>query len=313
MHSEPEYFRIERLCQDNLGDLDRLYHAVYGEQRQPPDFSKKYATSWTGAEYLGYFAYDHENIPAAYYGVMPCLLTFNNQLLLAAQSGDTMTHPAHRGKGLFVRLGNMTIELCRQEKLRLLFGFPNQNSYSGAQKFGWAVTEHLDCFTIPVTTFPLPGLSKRLAFLSGLYTKYAAAILKNNAAPEQTIASSAIGENLGGIHRDTSWFQYKAYSDTTMVLLGKATVWLKLTDTFLVGDIETGTQDFAKTIRRLRRLAARLGHRRIFFHSSPGTPLHQLFTQFYKPVPSFPVMVIDLGANIPLHQLKFTSADLDIF
>lgn len=307
-------FRIERLSENNLSDMGRLYHAVYGQHRQLPDFPKKYATAWTGVSCIGYFAYDQQAQPIAYYGVIPCLIRYGDTLVLSAQSGDTMTHPSHRGKGLFVLLCNMTIQLCQREGIRLLFGFPNQNSYPGfTGKLGWTVTEQLDCFAIPVFTLPLAGLSKRLPFLSGLYAKYAAALLKNTLAPQQNIASSALGNDTGGLHRNLAWFQYKTYSYSPVLQLGKAKAWIKLTDTFVIGDIEPGGQDFHETIRRLKQLAARLGYRRLFFHSSPGTALHQLFARSYKPMASFPVIVKDLGANIPIHRLKFTSSDIDTF
>ena len=32
----------------------------------------------------------------------------------------------------------------------LIYGFPNQNSYHGAIKLGWQMTEMMECFKIPV-------------------------------------------------------------------------------------------------------------------------------------------------------------------
>ena len=155
MHAEAEKkaYRIERLSKDNLNDLDGLYQAVYGKTCLPGYFQKKYATSYTGAEYLGYFAYTARDLPSPIMGVMPCFLQYKHDILLGAQSfGDTMTHPEYRNRGLFVELCNLTIDLCRQTKVKLLFGFPNQNSYPGfVNKLGWTSTGRLECFCLPVS------------------------------------------------------------------------------------------------------------------------------------------------------------------
>jgi GNAT superfamily N-acetyltransferase len=310
MHSEP---LIERLSESNLDDMKRLYRAVYGPSQQVPDFRKKYATDWAGACYIAYLAYDPASQPIAYYGVLPCIIQYGEVSVLSAQSGDTMTHPDHRGKGLFALLSKKTFELCRQEGIRLLFGFPNQNSLPGTGKLGWSLTHRLNCFTIPVRTLSLPGLVRRFPFLSGLYAGYAGAILKKVLAPQRVMASSIPVESSGGIRRDAAWFDYKTYSHTPVIRLGTANIWVKSEDSFIIGDIEPGDQDLGETMRRLKRLAAILGHRRLFFHSSPGTPLHDWLARTYPSVTSFHALFIDLGAGIPLDQLKFTSSDFDTF
>src|ERR1700743_2931318 len=172
MHSDAagKEYRVVRLSESNLHDLDELDKTVYHTVRPPHFFHRKYATAYTGAQYLGYIAYDDRGTAIAYYGVMPCFLQYNGKTFLAAQSGDTMTHPAYRNRGLFVKLGVLTIELCRQEGIKLLFGFPNQNSYPGfINKLGWVTTGNLDCFCLPVAALPLASLASRSRLLGSLY------------------------------------------------------------------------------------------------------------------------------------------------
>src|SRR5450432_3736426 len=98
MHeSEIRGYRIERLNKYNLKDLDALYKKLYGHDPPGLFFQKKYDTAYTGAECLGYFAYNRQNVAIAYYGVLPCFIEYENKLFLSAQSGDTMTHPEYRG------------------------------------------------------------------------------------------------------------------------------------------------------------------------------------------------------------------------
>src|SRR3954451_14581346 len=136
--------KIERLDFSRLKDLEALHKAVYG--CLPPNnyFQKKYDTSYTGTSYIGYIAYNKEKFPIAYYGVMPCHIQYKNEIILSAQSGDTMTHPMYRYKGMFVELSRMTFELCKASGIKIVFGFPNQNSYHGAiHKLGWTMTEQM--------------------------------------------------------------------------------------------------------------------------------------------------------------------------
>src|ERR1700744_762988 len=115
-------YSIERLSKNNLGDLDKLHHAVYSKHHPADYFEKKYDTAYLGVEYLGYIAYNSQHTPIAYYGVIPCFIRYNNQLYMAAQSVDTMTHPKYRFKGLFVQLANLTYDLCQEEGINLIFG-----------------------------------------------------------------------------------------------------------------------------------------------------------------------------------------------
>jgi len=316
MHSEAENkdYRVGRLNKTNLGDLDELHKAVYGSARPADFFQKKYDTAYTGAEYLGYIAYNRQDTAIAYYGVMPCFVQYANKVILSAQSGDTMTHPQYRNRGLFVELCNRTIELCREEGVRFLFGFPNQNSYPGfVNRLGWLTTEEMECFCLPVSAIPWGSLSNRFPFLKGIYRFYTAAILKKYTLPRRGIAGSVMNTSFGGVYRDDAWFNYKTYNTTQVIRVGRAMAWISIAHALIIGDLELEGQDFDHTIRGLKKIAASLGLRQLFFHSSPGTPLHHLFATRYKRIPSFPVIFKDLEAGIPLDKIKFTFADIDTF
>src|SRR5882724_2506262 len=103
-NTENKEYRIARLDAGKLKDLENLYQAVYGHKPVKDYFLKKYNTAYTGAEYIGYIGYNLQDIPIAFYGVMPCLIEYNHEIILSAQSGDTMTDPRFRYKGLFVEL-----------------------------------------------------------------------------------------------------------------------------------------------------------------------------------------------------------------
>ena len=139
---ETKEYIVSRISRERLKDMESLHEAVYGTPAPENYFSKKYDTAYTGAEWLGYIAYNKENIAVAYYGVIPCFIQYDKKIILAAQSGDTMTHPGFRYKGMFVELSKITFALCKECGVQFVFGFPNQNSYHGAvNKLGWIQNE----------------------------------------------------------------------------------------------------------------------------------------------------------------------------
>src|SRR5579863_4993658 len=179
-------YTIERLSKKNLGELDKLHHAVYRKQHPPGYFIKKYDTAYTGAEYIGYIAYNSHKTPIAFYGVIPCFIRYKEQLYLAAQSADTMTHPQYRFKGLFVQLANITFDLAREQGIELIFGFPNQNSLHGfLVKLKWQLTEMMDCYIIPVGIIPAERIAKKLPVTRKLYQKYQRQVLKKYLVDEK--------------------------------------------------------------------------------------------------------------------------------
>ncbi len=307
-------YSIERLGKDNLADIATLYEAVYGRTAPAGLFIKKYDTAYTGREYLGFIAYSKDRVPVGYYGVIPCFLQYGDKKILSAQSADTMTHPQYRFKGLFVELSNITFNLCRSEGIKLVFGFPNQNSLHGAiNKLGWKMTETLDCFVIPVKTIPIGKITRRVSFIKPLYNKYQHWILQKYLAPGKNVANSLTGEGYCGVCRDADYLAYKTYHDTVVIKTADSLAWIKLNTALIIGDMQTSGNDFDKAMLDIKKLAAKLGMSQIQFHISPDTVLHSLFIQKYQRVPSFPVLFQDMDSGIPLDKIKFSFADIDIF
>ncbi|MFA6085042.1 GNAT family N-acetyltransferase [Mucilaginibacter sp.] len=307
-------YRIKRLNYDRLKDMAQLYEAVYGKPLAADYYARKYDTAYTKVMYTGFLAYNANDLPVAYYGVIPCFIRYDYEPVLAAQSADTMTHPGHRNKGLFVLLANLTYDLCRNKGIKLLFGFPNQNSLPGlANKLGWQVVGHLDRFTIPVTTVPLERMAANSSVLKGLYKAYIKQVLKKLVLPQQGIPNSVFNEEYNGVYRADDYLQYKTYNTTCTIKIGEATVWFKIQNGFIVGDINGFDNDFDKVIKTLTQLAKKLGLQKLQFQASPYTKLYALLKKRSEPIPAFPVLIKDLGLGTDLTNIEFTFADIDIF
>jgi len=311
MTDQDQSYHIERLTADNLPDVVRLHAIVYGQT--PHHFEKKYDTAYTGRQYVGFIAYNAGRIPVGYYGVIPCFLQNGESLVLSAQSADTMTHPGYRYKGLFVELSNKCFDLCREEGIRIIFGFPNQNSYHGAiNKLGWKMTETMDSFSIRVKTIPLESISHRLSFLKPVYRRYRDARLKKYLAAKETVPNSVLADGYCGVWRGEEYLSYKTYHDHLVIRINGSLLWIKAGTGLVMGDMMT-SGNFEETIRGIRQLAMRLGVREAIFQVSTGTSLHAIFRGRFAATPSFPVLFQDFNSGLLPERIKFTFADIDIF
>jgi hypothetical protein len=307
-------YTITRLTKDTLKDLAALHSRVYGLPLQEDYFCKKYYTAYTGVAYTGFLAYSKSGLPIAYYGVIPCFIQYGHEIILAAQSADTMTHPDHRYKGMFVELSNICFDLCKQLGIRLVFGFPNQNSYHGAiNKLGWKMTGSLDCFSIPANSLPLRSLSRKLK-LEKPYNSYVEFILKKKRSRLKDAANPVLDEGYAGVHRSRDYLLYKTYNRSSVISIGNSKVWISPRHNLQIGDMENVNEtNFSFVIDQLKILAKKLGVTEIQFHCSPQTKLHKLFSQVCEPVASFPVLFQDFGSLVPLEKIRFSYADIDIF
>src|SRR5690349_10058338 len=145
-----EEYYFERLTPENISDLVSIYKEAFGKVVTVDFLNNKNNTAWCGISYAGYIAYaSATKTPAAFYGVFPCYLSYQGQTILAAQSGDTMTHKDHQGKGLFVTLAKKTYQLVESLGVKVVFGFPNENSYPGfVRKLNWDHYEDLHAYLI---------------------------------------------------------------------------------------------------------------------------------------------------------------------
>ncbi|MCC8427175.1 GNAT family N-acetyltransferase [Mucilaginibacter sp. UR6-11] len=315
MTSTQKAYTIKRLSVFNITHLASLYQAVYKRSQAADFFQKKYDTAYTGAQYIGFIAYNQLYRPIAYYGVIPTLLWYDGHTILAAQSADTMTHPDYRNMGLFTELANQTYALCKDAGIRLVFGFPNQNSLPGLMnKLNWHTTGTMDRFMIPVgRVINLERIARRFPFLRPGYRRYQRWVLKPCLQPRRGIANSVLADGFNGVFRDDDYLRYKSYSPTYVVQINGSLFWIKLKNGLHIGDIEDMTDGFGPTLKKLRAFARKLGISQIHFQASPQTGLHTLFAQYYQPTASYTTGFKNLEEGLPTSNIKFTFADIDIF
>lgn len=308
-------YTIERVEHGRLKDLQFLYKVSFGEEVSMQFLEKKYNTDPFGAINIGYIAYHNTGEPAAYYGVFPCKAVLEGEVHLCAQSGDTMTHPDHRGKGLFIRLAKATYELARESGIQFIFGFPNSNSYPGfVNKLGWTHLENLNIYKIKVFTFPLAYLCGKISFLSGIYRAYASLIINGKKSKQKCFTNPVIEGTNGGLLRDESFFTYKNYFPKDIIEVNGRCVYIKASSALRIGEIESASgEEFNRIVKKLKWLAWLLGCYAVYFYYSPGVKYDKYLSEITAPAKGLAIGWLDLTSGKDLSLLKFSQADLDTY
>lgn len=320
-------YDIKRVDTGDIPALAELTRLVWGGTIAPPvDTMKgKFRTAPFGAENIGFVAYPRNavgapsgnTVPAAYYGVFPCAARFGADEVSCAQSGDTMTHPDHRGKGLFITLALQSYELARQSGIQFVFGFPSPPSYPGfAKKLDWKFPCSMIRFNRLVPTLPVGLIRRKLGRPSRSFGAFG-----------RTVASQLfdVGEPVGapwisnsdrpaGIVRDERFWNYKE-ADVLFARSGNVGLALKFDGDWSIGEImgDPSPREMRGIIRRLDLLAALTGAIRIKSWYSPGSRLSRLLEPYGRLGQSLPFGYVNFSCAHDPATLDLSFVDYDTF
>ncbi|MEI6764189.1 MAG: GNAT family N-acetyltransferase [Bacteroidota bacterium] len=313
-----EEYYYKKLDSENIKDLVPIYKLAFNKEVSEEYLIKKNSTEAFGLSFTGFIAYHIQtNEAAAFYGVFPCLIKYEDQIIRAAQSGDTMTHPKHQGKGLFIKLAKMTYDYVKENGVQCVFGFPNKNSYPGfVRKLDWEHIEDMQAWLVRVKCLSWARCKKMFHLPDSLFwlnTRFVLALCKKGKVPFQ---NSVISEDIAGIERNADFFKYKTYEKNYVISVKGKSVWIKPdTSFFKIGDMEHCTErEFRAIVRRLKILAFFMGLPYLRYHCSPGTYFEKMFAEHgRKHDATFPVGWVNFNSPFKLEQLKFTMCDNDTF
>jgi len=178
---------------------------------------------------------------------------------------------------------------------------------------GWQMTERMDCFIIKTPFLSWQRVFRKLTIFDTIYKKYRERQLKQYLLPKQGIDNSVFTDDYAGVYRDYQYLKYKTYSTTQVIGIGHSTLWIKINNELVIGDLSVAPDDFDELMGKVKRLTGKLGIKEIHFHTSPGTTLHTLFSGRFNSIPSFPVIFKDLAGETAIGKIKFTTADIDTF
>lgn len=305
-------FRVDKSHYESLAEISK---SAFGIPTTPNYYQLKNDTSRFGVPDLGFIAFSQSGEPAAFYGVFACQAELDGKIYQVAQSGDTMTHKNHSGKGLFTKLAELTYELCESNGIEFVFGFPNYNSYPGfSKKLKWEFPGKLKEYRTKQLTFPLAKFSKKVALLRKpflLYKKWIDGFYK---AELSNMRSSAITSEYGGIHRSLDFVRYKQrISESYILSFGKAKAWMKIDGFLYVGDIDLNDEEFEVILAKIRRYAFLIGADVMVFQSTADSPLEICFSQLFSAKEGLPWGFRRLKTEIDPSRIRYVTADFDTF
>lgn len=303
-------YTIVRFSEAHIPALANLYNLCFKKNISSAWFRQKYDTEHTGAKYVGYLAL-HGHHVAAFYCVIPWWVQLEGRQILAAQSADTMTHPNHRNKGLFVALARKTYELAKNSGITFLFGFPNQHSQPGAVKLGWDFSlPPMKLFSLSLS-LPYARVIFQSNLLSRAYLKFIRAILKSRT----TNINDIFHEQHDGPLRNAAFVSYKRYSPAFFTTFAGAHLWIRLDGDMKIGYLDMpATLDPGHLLKKLKRLAFSLGCGRIVFITSFSSTLYKSLLPHLPATDAFPTGIFRLTEEkIAYELMTFEYCDLDIF
>ncbi|HRD56651.1 MAG TPA: GNAT family N-acetyltransferase [Ferruginibacter sp.] len=155
-------YRIKQIGAEDFSVLIPLMKDCFGMEVNIDYFHWKYIDNPAGS-FLGFIAiHNTTEEVGAYYGVIPQKLFIEGIERTIFQSCDTMTHSAHRRKGLFKMLALACYEHLRSTNQLFIIGYGGADSTPGFLKFGW---KHVFNFRYSF----VPNLLCKLKGWPGLY------------------------------------------------------------------------------------------------------------------------------------------------
>ena len=129
---------MERLDFSNPADMQKLVdlqNAVYEGKHSFSDttFKHWYLDNPNG-RVVSYNAL-YGDIIAAHYAIVPIKMEIDGRETKGLLSMATVTHPEHRGKGLFKKLAKLSYDYAAENGYEFVIGVANANSYPGFIKY----------------------------------------------------------------------------------------------------------------------------------------------------------------------------------
>jgi hypothetical protein len=312
----PQGYRASRISRDNYKDFVIIHREAF-KSNVGSDFpQKKFDTlQIAGVENIGYVIYHYDNQPVAYYGVYPVCASIGNKKVITGQSGDTMTIPAHTGLGLFIAAAELTHQLCRQNGIKGVFGFPSPSSFrTFRKKLDWKFPGNIIKYTFKIPAIPAAFFAEKIKFLKVPYSWWVRMVLLFYRKSD-FFEGSVTANGQDGIYRDQAFWNYKMRgSDNFAVKLGGTDVIIKTNGTLSIGDVNIRNEtDLRPILRSLKILAFLTFNIHIVFCTSQGTLLDEKLGKFKKGMPVLPFGFLNLSEEDDLSSLKFTYFDFDTF
>lgn len=109
----------------NRSDIDRinnLYNEVYNKNRTVEQFNWEFNSAPAG-ETIYVIALKDDKVVGTQCAIPMYVITKNNKEILTAKLEDVLVSPQHRGKNIFGNMYKFSIEECRRQNIKFIWGF----------------------------------------------------------------------------------------------------------------------------------------------------------------------------------------------
>lgn len=312
-HNNQKY-KIVRASRENISALSQLFLETKGIN-VPVDYLKsKFNTAYTGKTYFAHFAMTEDNQPAAFFCLFPCFVLHNGSVILAGQSADIITHVSHQRKGLFSSLGKATEALAQSEGMKILFAFPNENSFPGfVRSLNWHHSSNFMIYRFKSNGIPFYRLLSKFR-MNWIYTQFAN-LIKNKFKCDSDQFQGSIPRNLiSSGYRNKDYYSYKKYNDSFFVHYRGLKFWCKIDVQLWIGDISIDDNlSIDNVVTILKKYTALLGLDEFVFEVSEGSFWDNLLRTIAVSTQGVPIVYKNLEDLDESVSLEFTGGDIDVF
>lgn len=157
---------------------------------------------------------------AAIYATCSLKFKFGGEIIVGAQSLDTITDLNYRGKGFFIKLANRVYETAKDGGVKLVYGFPNGNSVHGFKsKLGWKVLDPVPFLIKPLRTGYFTKMVRGISFLPDCSVPFKTGYVNdkihhleqsNHFPPECDELWDSFSANIGiAVHRNRTYLEWR--------------------------------------------------------------------------------------------------------
>lgn len=314
-------YRIEKLSDDKIKDVQYLFNKAFNSVVSEANIRNKHINCHGTNKFIGFLAYDKDTSePAAYYAVYPGFLKFKKELILVAQSGDTMTNPKFQKQGLFVKLAEITFDYCKLKGIEMITGLPNTNSYHGFIKYlSFQELPKFSNLSFIENKFELNRISSRIRFTKKLHETFVKFIIKNIFKKSSSFDNSnQNGQDIAFMIHDKEYFNLKNSENDIFISIKGISIWLRIiNNSIIIADMDLGHNDenkLKKVIFKLRLITVLTGLRFLSFSATENSYLYSKLKRFSKcESKGYTFILRNLTSNLPLNKISLLSCDADVF
>jgi hypothetical protein len=260
-----------------------------------------------------FIAVSESNEPASFYGIITQRASYNNEIFDIAQSCDSMTHKAHGGQGLFVKVAETAYDFLKVKNINFVYGFPNTVIYDLRKiKLKWEHQENINVYKEKVKTLPFDKIVKKIPFLRIAYYSYLTRVFSKYKSQNSFFSNSLNDKDICCILHDQDYFEYKSSENKFILDINGINFWIKVDGILWVGDFENCTPEkFEAAYQILKKIAKKAGISNIIFHYQEGTSNDKLLKGLINLSSTMPLGYRHLTNEHTAKVFKFAGADFD--